>query len=630
MDPTRAASVPPPLVESPTAFVTSGSEGSSFFGKRQGSPVQLFDERRPQRQESHWDTPDRDWIPAFRSQHREHRRRRTLILCFDGTGDSFDDDNSNVVQLISMLKKDDANEQMVYYQTGIGTYSGNPLLALPLVQAISRTLDEMVAWNLGRHVKDGYEFLMNNYSAGDKICIFGFSRGAYTARALAGMLQKVGLLSAFNHQQLPFAYDMFKRDDDYGYKMSVYFKKTFSIPVKIDFVGVWDTVASVGVIPRYLPFASTNTAIRIFRHAIALDEHRVRFVPNFYHSDNASDPHIKHEPRRQSTSAHLEAEEINRSTGQVTDTKEVFFAGAHSDVGGGSVKNFTRHSLARISLRWMIRECFRTDTGIIFDAELLRDVLGMDVDRLRDGDMSEPQRISPNPKDPLQVIMASDESPGFWSALWDLCFGTIAAPLYIIWNIFSWLAGRPTIESANRAAAMVSRREPCVRSMKQKSYEGEAIEELHDALSPMYDQMDKKLFWQMMEWIPQKGKRQRDVVEENDVYVWILNKGRGRKIFRDIMKRKILVHQSVLTRLEALDEQGKPGSYIPRIRPNLHYKEARKDENRRGWTWWRHLLELFTTDVAEQLSHTQWMTGAGDWFHWETWHARSDDRINDD
>jgi hypothetical protein len=53
------------------------------------------------------------------------------------------------------------------------------------------------------------------------------------------MIQKVGLLSAFNHQQLPFAYDMFKRDDDYGYRMSVYFKKTFSIPVKIDFIGVW-------------------------------------------------------------------------------------------------------------------------------------------------------------------------------------------------------------------------------------------------------------------------------------------------------------------------------------------------------------------------------------------------------
>jgi hypothetical protein len=70
---------------------------------------------------------------------------------------------------------------------------------------------------------------------------------------------------------------------------------------------------------------STNTAIRVFRHAIALDEHRVRFVPNFYHNDNKFDsdePQMMHETRRQSTSAHLEAEEINRSTGQVTDSKE--------------------------------------------------------------------------------------------------------------------------------------------------------------------------------------------------------------------------------------------------------------------------------------------------------------------
>jgi hypothetical protein len=104
-----------------------------------------------------------------------------------------------------------------------------------------------------------------------------------------------------------------------------------------------------------------------------------------------------------------------------------------------------------------------------------------------------------------------------------------------------------------------------------------------------------------------------------------MNRGRGRKIFRDVMKRQILVHQSVLTRLEALDEKGKPGSYIPRIRPNLHYKEARKVAYR-GWMWWRHLLELFSSDSARQLTHTQWMAGSGDWFHWETWHTRSEDK----
>ena len=75
--------------------------------------------------------------------------------------------------------------------------------------------------------------------AGDKICLFGFSRGAYTARALAGMLHKVGLLPSHNHQQIPFAYSMYTRTDELGWSQSTAFKKAFSIDVDIDFIGVW-------------------------------------------------------------------------------------------------------------------------------------------------------------------------------------------------------------------------------------------------------------------------------------------------------------------------------------------------------------------------------------------------------
>ncbi len=74
---------------------------------------------------------------------------------------------------------------------------------------------------------------------GDKICIFGFSRGAYTARSLAGMLHKVGLLPANNHQQVPFAYKMYMRVDDIGWEQSNGFKKAFCIDVNIEFIGVW-------------------------------------------------------------------------------------------------------------------------------------------------------------------------------------------------------------------------------------------------------------------------------------------------------------------------------------------------------------------------------------------------------
>ncbi|KAK7695136.1 hypothetical protein QCA50_002326 [Cerrena zonata] len=166
-----------------------------------------------------------------------HRPARTLVLCFDGTGDQFDADNSNVVLFFSMLKKDDRREQLVYYQAGIGTYT-TPQIATPFMAKLSKTFDEMVAWNLDHHVMGGYEFLMQNYEAGDKICLFGFSRGAYTARALAGMVHKVGLLPVCNHQQVPFAYKMFTRTDETGWAQSTAFKKAFSMDVDIEFVGV--------------------------------------------------------------------------------------------------------------------------------------------------------------------------------------------------------------------------------------------------------------------------------------------------------------------------------------------------------------------------------------------------------
>lgn len=173
---------------------------------------------------------------------------RTLVLCFDGTGDQFDSDNSNVVNFFSTLKKDDPKEQLVYYQSGIGTYA-IPEVASPITAKITKVVDSMIGIHLDAHVMSGYEFLMQNYEAGDKICLFGFSRGAYTARALAGMIHKVGLLPRANHQQVPFAYKMYSREDETGWKQSAAFKKAFSIDVDIYFLGVWSLLLSYGVLP---------------------------------------------------------------------------------------------------------------------------------------------------------------------------------------------------------------------------------------------------------------------------------------------------------------------------------------------------------------------------------------------
>jgi uncharacterized protein (DUF2235 family) len=108
---------------------------------------------------------------------------------------------------------------------------------------------------------------------GDKICLFGFSRGAYVARALAGFLTKCGLIPKDNREQVHFAYELYKREDVAGIALAARFREGFARHVAVEFVGVWDTVASVGILrDTTLPFTDTNRGIKTFRHALALDE----------------------------------------------------------------------------------------------------------------------------------------------------------------------------------------------------------------------------------------------------------------------------------------------------------------------------------------------------------------------
>ncbi|KAJ3746884.1 hypothetical protein EV360DRAFT_1697, partial [Lentinula raphanica] len=325
----------------------------------------------------------------------EHEHR-TLVLCFDGTGDQFDVDNSNIVQLCSLLKKDDLSRQMVYYQAGIGTYT-SPKVATPMMSRLAKVMIHpiymLIANQLNAHVMDGYEFLMQNYTAGDHICMFGFSRGAYTARSLAGMLHKVGLLPKDNFQQVPFAYKMYTRVDKIGWEQSNAFKEAFCRDVTIHFLGVWDTVDSVGLLPKRLPFTTSNTIVRTFRHAISLDERRAKFKPNLWNLPHSRSEHPQDLPPSRPTYSGFSSEDNrlsdleerfslhSESNSTPTDVQEVWFAGCHCDVGGGSVKNSTRHSLARISLRWMIRECFKSNTGIMFNSQRLKSA-GLDPSTL--------------------------------------------------------------------------------------------------------------------------------------------------------------------------------------------------------------------------------------------------------
>ena len=168
--------------------------------------------------------------------------------------------NTNVVHFFNLLSKDCDAEQLTYYQTGVGTYT-NPGIFTPVTMWFAKLFDNAFAWYvpnffpdevlaeyllivfryrryLSAHVMGGYRFLMKNYRAGDKIALFGFSRGAYTARALAGMLTKVGLLQRDNDEHIPFAYKIFadRKDKEQADR----FKHTFCRHIEvIDFIGVW-------------------------------------------------------------------------------------------------------------------------------------------------------------------------------------------------------------------------------------------------------------------------------------------------------------------------------------------------------------------------------------------------------
>ncbi|KAF8879252.1 hypothetical protein BD779DRAFT_1402350, partial [Infundibulicybe gibba] len=437
---------------------------------------------------------------------------RTLVLCFDGTGDQFDADNSNIVELFTILKKDDHEKQMVYYQAGIGTYT-TPEVATPFATKVSKGLDEAVAWNLHAHIMEGYEFLMQNYKSGDRICMFGFSRGAYTARSLAGMIHKVGLLTPCNYQQVPFAYKMFTRTDDDGWEQSNAFKKAFSVDVDIEFIGVWDTVNSVGLIPKHLPFTSSNQSVRTFRHALALDERRAKFKVNHWnrprtndktrsitnrkkidwnrrHADHGMRGAAEHGKVHSRGGDHLKKMERQhtqryaKDPTQKTDVEEVWFAGCHCDIGGGSVPNSITTNLARIPLWWMIRECFKTNSGIIFDVGGLRDV-GFDYTSL-----------IPNP-------LTSELPPR-----------------------------PPALPSVHLILRVYHHQDPSfVATLVPKS---EEQLDLEDALSPIYDQLSLARFWWLLEYIPLEQRHQEPCKAHGGNLEWVtsyrLNKGEVRII----------------------------------------------------------------------------------------------------
>ncbi|THG93336.1 hypothetical protein EW026_g7872 [Hermanssonia centrifuga] len=488
-----------------------------------------------------------------------------------------------------MLRKDDNSRQLVYYQAGLGTYT-DPLIKTPVASKVSMVLDQMLAWNLDSHVKDGYTFLMENYTHGDKICIFGFSRGAYTARALAGMLQKVGLLPVCNHQQVPFAYEMYKREDIKGLELCHDFKETYARTVTVEFLGVWDTVASVGLVPRYLPFVHENTGVRYLRHALALDERRVKFIPQFCantepkleskaeHAGSETQltsngqqtmkrdaqNHGRPKPVHQESTTRSFENSINRQNGIKPDVQEVWFAGVHCDVGGGAVDNDIVHKLARIPLRWMIRACFDCNTGIMFEACKLQKA-GLPV---YVGDTGKPVLAPTYQWQPSPPVTPSLIRPKRTQSMLPLVIAALCSPFVLIGTLWRAVFGTKTEET------QLPPRDAHQCNLEAISDYYEYNQDMEDIQMPLNDQLEKKALWIFLDWFPQRVKKFKAIQKKTDdwkSYKWVLNRGKGRKIPRSETKPDAngdpqwLVHRTVKMRLDVSLEE----PYVPQARPNI-------------------------------------------------------------
>ena len=252
-------------------------------------------------------------------------RGKNIIICLDGTGNHFKEHNSNVVKLFRSITRG-TRDQVAYYDAGVGTLAA-PDFKTPSGKKLDKALGLAFGTGLAKNVGEAYRYLMAQHQPGDRVFVFGFSRGAYTARALAGLIHCCGLLEPGLDNLIPYALKLFSAAKKLEFQVIARFKSTYArkAAVDIQLLGLWDTVSSYGWIynPVTLPYTTNNDSVRAVRHALAIDERRVFFKP--------------------------------RRWGIGTDdTKEVWFAGVHSDVGGGYPE--AESALSKYALEWMITE----------------------------------------------------------------------------------------------------------------------------------------------------------------------------------------------------------------------------------------------------------------------------------
>ncbi|MCP8898141.1 DUF2235 domain-containing protein [Gilvimarinus xylanilyticus] len=233
-----------------------------------------------------------------------------IVICADGTWNRPEEDiardfPTNVLQLARAITPAfQGQRQHVFYDWGLGSYH-NSLSA------------GATGCGIHKNIMDGYRYIVQNYGAGDKIFLFGFSRGAYTVRALSGLINNCGIVRRPHANLIAKTWQIYKSPADKNHpdgNAARAFRQAYSHRSRrVEFIGVWDTVGALGIpfslmglLEQHDEFYDTKMGpnVRVARHALAIDEQRQDFEPTVW----------------------LPRPEV--------DLKQVWFTGSHADVGG--------------------------------------------------------------------------------------------------------------------------------------------------------------------------------------------------------------------------------------------------------------------------------------------------------
>jgi uncharacterized protein (DUF2235 family) len=294
-----------------------------------------------------------------------------MIICLDGTGNEIESNESNVLRLYKSLVRSD--EQLVFYHPGVGTLDTDPFARAVLTKP-KQLLGLIAGVGLETNVLRAFEFLCKTYQDGDRLYFFGYSRGAYTARVLAGFINDFGLVHPGEFHLVAPAFQAWRRirHDDPRSKHAKLrmLEKAFQMRhPQIRFLGLWDTVSSMirlrfgkGTFVEYASHSSVdeNPSVESVRHVLSIDETRRFFRHQFwtpgqtYYGNRFKS---KNNPPPQ-------------------DVKQVWFAGTHADVAGAIEEQHA--GLSKLTLHWMREEldALQVDSLAFRDIVYDRYVLG--------------------------------------------------------------------------------------------------------------------------------------------------------------------------------------------------------------------------------------------------------------